>query len=98
MTPMIGAFATGALASALAAAGLTGIVLWAIGVVTAGGRPLDLTPAVMAVVGFLVGLVVLLAERVAHRRTRASSTLGEPWAYRGHGDDDPAQPYGDPRA
>jgi hypothetical protein len=79
---MIGAFATGALASALAAAGLTGILLWAIGVVTAGGRPFDLTPAAMAVVGFLVGLVVLLAERVAHRRTRAGSTLGEPWAFR----------------
>ena len=95
---MIGAFATGALASALAAAGLTGIVLWAIGVVDRRRSAVDLTPAVMAVVGFLVGLVVLLAERVAHRRTRASSTLGEPWAYRGHGDDDPAQPYGDPRA
>lgn len=94
---MLGAFATGALASALAAAGLTGIVLWLIGLVTANGRPFELTPAVMAIVGFVVGLVVLTAERVAHRRTRATWTLGEPWAYRGHGDDDPARRYGDPR-
>jgi hypothetical protein len=94
---MLGAFATGALASALAAAGLTGVVLWVVGVVTAGGRPFDLTPAAMAIVGFVVGLVVLLAERVAHRRTRAASTFGEPWAFRGGGKDDPASRYGDPR-
>ena len=94
---MVGAFATGALASALAAAGLTGIVLWLIGLVTANGRPFELTPAAMAIVGFVVGLVVLSAERVAHRRTRATWTLGEPWAYRGPGDDDSARRYGDPR-
>ena len=94
---MLGAFATGALASALAAAGITGLVLWVLGVVTAGGRPFDLTPAAMAIVGFVVGLVVLLAERVAHRRTRAGSTLGEPWAFRERGKDDPASRYGDPR-
>ncbi len=82
---MLGAFATGALASALAAAGLTGVVLWAIGVVMAGGRPFALTPAAMAIVGFLVGVVVLIAERVANRRTRTTSNQ------------DPARRSGDPR-
>ncbi len=95
---MLAAFATGALASGLAAAGLTGIVLWTLGLVTAGGQPFELTPAVMAIVGFLVAVVVLTAQRIAHRRTRAAWSFGEPWAYRGEGEDDPARRYGDPRA
>ena len=99
VTPMIGAFATGALASALAAAGLTGIVLWLRrrrhrrrAAVRPQRRPRWRS------VGFLVGLVV--PARRERDRPSAHRAPARRWAsrsgrYRGHGDDDPAQPYGD---
>ena len=74
---MFGAYATGALASGLAAAGLAGLVLWLLGVITANGRPFDLTPAVMAIAGFAAGLIVLVAERIAERRTREAAAQRE---------------------
>lgn len=94
---MLAAFATGALASALLAAGAAGAVMWLVAVLFFGGDVHDLTPAIAAGIGVIVGVVVLLAERIALRRTRAAWTLGEPWAYRGPGGPGPAQRYGDPR-
>lgn len=96
---MLAAFVTGALASALAAVGLSALVLWLVALVANQGRLDGSAPVISVAVGMAVGVIVLLAERIALRRTRRAWTLGEPWAYRGRGEgDDGAAPrYGDPR-
>ena len=94
---MFAAFATGALASGLLAAATAGVVMWLVAVVFYGGDVHELTPAIAALIGVGVGLLILLAERIALRRTREAWTLGEPWAYRGPGGPDRARRYGDPR-
>lgn len=94
---MLAAFLTGALASALVAAGMSAVVLWVLAVLFSGGVLHDLAPLMAVTVGVVVGLVVLAAERIAHRRTRQAWTLGEPWAYRGGPPGDRARRYGDPR-
>lgn len=94
---MLAAFVTGALASALAAAGLSVLVLWVVAVIGSQGRLDARAPAIAVGVGIVVGVFVLLAERIALRRTRRAWTLGEPWAYRADGGDGAAPRYGDPR-
>ena len=94
---MLAAFATGALASALVAAAAAGLVLWVVALLFFGGDVHELTPAIAGIIGLVVGGVVLIAEGIAHRRTREAWTVGEPWAYRGPGGSDRARRYGDPR-
>ena len=94
---MLAAFLTGALASALVAAGFSAVVLWIVAVLFSGGVLHQLAPLMSVIVGLVVGVVVLVAERIAHRRTRQAWTLGEPWAYRGGSSADRARRYGDPR-
>jgi uncharacterized membrane-anchored protein len=80
---MNAAFATGALASALAAAGLTALVVWIATVVTGSSDPWAVAPWLIPVVGVVVGAATFFAERYLHERegTRKRAT-GEPWAYR----------------
>lgn len=93
---MLAAFATGALASALIAAAAAGLALWVVALLF-GGDVHALAPAIAAGIGVVVGGIVLVAEAIAHRRTREAWTVGEPWAYRGPGGPDRARRYGDPR-
>ena len=80
------AFATGALASALAAAGLVTIAIWVVTVLTGSADAWGVAPALIVGVAFVVAGVTYLAERFVHRRSleRMRST-GEPWAYRDGG-------------
>jgi ABC-type protease/lipase transport system fused ATPase/permease subunit len=94
---MLAAFLTGALATAIVAAGFSALVLWIVAVLFSGGVLHPFAPLMAVTVGLVVGVVVLLAERIAHRRTRQAWTLGEPWAYRGGSSADRARRYGDPR-
>lgn len=94
---MLAALATGALASALAGAGLSALILWIVALVANQGRLDGSAPVISVAVGMVVGVVVLLAERIALRRTRRAWTLGEPWAYRGDGGSGAVPRHGDPR-
>ena len=94
---MLAAFATGALASGLLAAAVAGLVLWLVALVFFGGDVHELTPAIAALIGLVVGGLVLVAEGIAHRRGREAWTVGEPWAYRGPGGAERARRFGDPR-
>jgi uncharacterized membrane-anchored protein len=77
------AFATGALASALAAAGLTALVVWIATVVTGSSDPWAVAPWLIPVVALVIGAATFLAERYLHKREGARKrATGEPWAYR----------------
>ena len=77
------AFATGALASALAAAGLIALVTWIVTVITASSDPWSVAPWLIPGAAIVVGAATFVAERYLHERTddRKRAT-GEPWAYR----------------
>ena len=80
---MTAAFATGALASALAAAGLTALVVWIATVVTGSSDPWSVAPWLIPVVALVIGAATFLAERYLHQREGARKrATGEPWAYR----------------
>ena len=77
------AFATGAMASALAAAGLTALVVWVVTVVTGSSDPWAVAPWLIPVVAVVIGGATFLAERYLHERTGdRKRRTGEPWAYR----------------
>jgi uncharacterized membrane-anchored protein len=80
---MNAAFATGALASALAAAGLSALVVWIATVVTGSSDPWAVAPWLIPVVALVVGAATFLAERYLHERESARKrATGEPWAFR----------------
>jgi uncharacterized membrane-anchored protein len=77
------AFATGALASALAAAGLTALIVWVMTVVTGSSDPWSVGPWLIPGAAVVVGAATFVAERYLHDRTDAGKrATGEPWAYR----------------
>ena len=80
---MNAAFATGALASALAAAGLTAVVVWIATVLTGSSDPWSVAPWLIPVVALVIGAATFLAERYLHQREgERKRATGEPWAYR----------------
>jgi hypothetical protein len=80
---MTAAFATGALASALAAAGLTALVVWVATVVTGSSDPWSVGPWLIPGAAVVVGAATFVAERYVHARADADKrAAGEPWAYR----------------
>ena len=77
------AFATGALASAVTAAGLTALVVWVVTVVTGSSDPWSVAPWLLPFVAVIVGSATFLAERHLRARDLARKrATGEPWAYR----------------
>lgn len=77
------AFATGALASGLVGAGLTGLLIWIATVVTGSNDPWSVAPVLVAAAGAAVGAATYLAERIVYRRSmERQRAIGEPWAYR----------------
>ena len=77
------AFATGAMASGLAAAGLTALVVWVVTVVTGSSDPWAVAPWLIPVVALVIGAATFLAERYLHAQEHARKrSAGEPWAYR----------------
>jgi type IV secretory pathway VirB2 component (pilin) len=77
------AFLTGALASGLAAAGLTALAIWVATVITGSSDPWAVALWLIPGVGVVVAAATFVAEQVAHERTRARMrSHGEPWAYR----------------
>ena len=77
------AFATGALASAFSAAGLTALIVWIATLVTGASDPWPAAPWLIAAVASIVAIGTYVGERIAYRRTRARMrAAGEPWAYR----------------
>jgi uncharacterized membrane-anchored protein len=80
------AFATGALASALAAAGLTALVVWVVTVITGSSDPWSVGPWLIPAVAAVIGGATFMAERYLHERMSARKrATGEPWAYRDRG-------------
>ena len=80
---MNAAFATGALASALASAGLIAFVVWIVTVLTGSSDLWSVAPWLIPVVALVVGAATFLAERYLHEREGARKlATGEPWAYR----------------
>jgi hypothetical protein len=80
---MTGAFLTGALASAVAGAGLVALLLWVITVVTGSTAAWSLAPWLVVGVALLFAIGTFVAERFAYRRSLARMrAIGEPWAYR----------------
>jgi uncharacterized membrane-anchored protein len=77
------AFATGALASALAAAGLVALIVWIATVLTGSSDPWSVAPWLIPVAAIVIGAATFLAERYLHERELARKrATGEPWAYR----------------
>jgi uncharacterized membrane-anchored protein len=80
---MNAAFTTGALASALAAAGLVALILWIATVITGSSDPWAVAPWLIPVAAIVIGAATFLAERYLHEREGARKrATGEPWAYR----------------
>ena len=78
------AFATGALASGVAAAGLVAMVVWLVTIVTGSPDPWSVAPWLLPLVAVVVGAATFLAERHLRERELAQNrATGEPWAYRG---------------
>jgi hypothetical protein len=77
------AFATGALASALAAAGLVALLTWVVTVVTGSSDPWSVALWLIPVAAIVMGAATFVAERyVAERTDDRKRATGEPWAYR----------------
>ncbi|HUF06681.1 MAG TPA: hypothetical protein VMP86_04745 [Candidatus Binatia bacterium] len=77
------AFATGAVASAVSAAGLTALLVWIATLVTGSSAPWSIAPWLVPTVAAVVAVATYLAERIAYGRTLARRrAAGEPWAYR----------------
>lgn len=77
------AFLTGALASGMAGAALTALVIWVLTVVSGSEDPWRLAPMLVALVAGVIGAATYVAERILHRRSvERKRATGEPWAYR----------------
>jgi hypothetical protein len=77
------AFATGALASALAAAGLTALLTWIVTVVTGSSDPWSVALWLIPGAAIVVGSATFVAERyIDERADDRKRATGEPWAYR----------------
>jgi uncharacterized membrane-anchored protein len=77
------AFTTGAIASALAAAGLTALVIWIATVVTGSSDPWSVAPWLIPLAAVVIGAATFVVERYLHELERARKrAAGEPWAYR----------------
>lgn len=77
------AFATAALASGLAGAGLAALLLWLVTVVTSSSEPWAVAPVAVTAVAAVVTAATYLAERVVYRRSlERQRSIGEPWAFR----------------
>jgi uncharacterized membrane-anchored protein len=77
------AFATGALASALAAAGLTALLVWIVTVVTGSPDPWSVAPWLIPLVAVVIGAATFVVERyLRERELSRKRASGEPWAYR----------------
>jgi uncharacterized membrane-anchored protein len=77
------AFATGGLASGVAAAGLVALVVWVVTIVTGSPDPWSVAPWLLPLVAIVVGAATFMAERHLRDRELAQKrAIGEPWAYR----------------
>jgi hypothetical protein len=76
------AFAIGAVASGIAAAGLTALLIWIATVVTRSSDPWAVAPWLIVVVAAVVAVATYVAEGIAYRRSQRMRSTGEPWAYR----------------
>lgn len=77
------AFATGALASGLAAAGLVALVVWVVTVVTGSSDPWAVGAWLIPGAAVVIGAATFVAEQyVDERAENQKRATGEPWAYR----------------
>lgn len=77
------AFLTGALASGVAAGGLTATLVWLATVLTGSEEAWGVAPYLIALVAIAFAAVTYGAERIARDRDlRRQRAAGEPWAYR----------------
>lgn len=77
------AFLTGALASGVAAGGLTAVAVWLSTVLTGSDGAWGVAPYLIAVVAVAFAGATYAAERIARRRdVQRQRATGEPWAYR----------------
>jgi hypothetical protein len=77
------AFATGALASALAAAGLIALLTWVATVLTGSSDPWFVALWLIPGAAIVVGAATFVAERyIDERMDDRKRATGEPWAYR----------------
>ena len=80
---MNAAFATGALASALAGAGLAAFVIWIVTLVTGSSGPWSVAAWLIPLTAVVIAAGTFVAERYLHHREHARKrSAGEPWAYR----------------
>lgn len=76
-------FLTGALASGIAAGGLTAALIWLTTLLTGSGGAWDVAPYLILVVALAFAAATYVAERTARARDlRRQRAIGEPWAYR----------------
>jgi hypothetical protein len=76
-------FAVGALACGLTVAGLAGVVMWIVTVLTGSTDPWAIAPVVITALGALAVVATYIAEVIVDRATQARKrATGEPWAYR----------------
>ena len=77
------AFITGALASGVAAAGLTAALVWLSTVLTGSEGAWGVAPYLIVAVALAFAAATYLAERIARARDlQRQRGTGEPWAYR----------------
>jgi uncharacterized membrane-anchored protein len=77
------AFATGAIAAALAAAGLAALLVWIATVLTGSSDPWSVALWLLPLVAVAIGAATFFAERYLFERESARKrATGEPWAYR----------------
>ena len=77
------AFITGALASGVAAAGLTAALVWLSTVLTGSESAWGIAPYLIVAVALAFAAATYLAERIARARDlQRQRATGEPWAYR----------------
>lgn len=77
------AFATGALASGVAAGGLTAVLVWLSTVLTGSDWAWSAAPYLIVLVGVAFAAATYIAERIARARDlERRRATGEPWAYR----------------
>jgi len=77
------AYLVGAVASGVAAAGLTALLVWIATVVTGSPDAWSVAPWLVTLVALVAAIATYVAEGIAHRKTLARMrSIGEPWAYR----------------
>ena len=80
---MRAAFATGAIASGFAAAGLTALIVWISTVISGSGAIWTTAPWLVTAAAAVVAAATYGAEYEVNRRMGARQrATGEPWAYR----------------